>query len=459
LSFFYGKSIATLAKKLKHMKLKLTTLLALITLVFTQCKKETITAAPDERQVFTEKAKQFLKNQMPGADFNLLDWGKAVVYEKEGKYTHIKVPLKGAQSGNDKAVYLHYTNDTFTGNYFSIDKAPNTSGTITTLSLDNIRKCLAVLTPAGKLDNYKIYEYGKLIFDSQNTILRSGPAYYNYVERIHVQGQTYIWASMLGTGQQGWIDPAQSNYTNLDYLSADPSVSNPTGGISEILEMEIDDSGSKPGVDIKKLFKCFDNVPELPAPTYSITLCADVPFNSRPDVAYTLNGNPGHTFLIITKTSGNISVTQAFGFYPLDGKNSITTLAPVTSKIVDDKEHEINASITIPNLDPFYFRQIRANAEDLLSQKPYDILNYNCSNFALDLFNLARSPGNKVEVAPFLAVVFSGTPQITLPVDKSPQELFKTLKTMKGSNTSDAANIRIEQNHNYEAPVTNGECN
>ena len=268
-----------------------------------------------------------------------------------------------------------------------------------------------------------------------------------------------------GSGGGDPIPPVYPCNTNLpqsllpgEPLPPCPAPGPGTGWVPLPYEIEIDESASSPGVDIKKLFKCFDNIPDFPAATYSITLCADVPVNNYPSETVALNANPGHTFVIITKTNGTQSVTQAFGFYPTNGKNSITTLGPVPSKIVDDKLHEINASITIPDLDPFYFNSIRANAENVYSLNQYHILNYNCSNFAIDLFNLAK-PGNPIVVSPYLAKVFiGGTPLISI-VDKAPQELFSTLKNMKNSISPDANNIIISQDHSYRAPVTNGECN
>jgi A nuclease family of the HNH/ENDO VII superfamily with conserved AHH len=222
----------------------LLTLLA-ITLAFTQCKKEADFTAPGTEATFTEKARQYLADQMPTQDFAKLDWNKTIQYEKDGKFTHLKIPLAGNQSATDKAVYLKYDNNEFTGNYFSIEKPTAASETITTLSLDNVYKCVARLTPAKTIKSYQKYEHGNLVFDSQNGVSPNAGAYYVIVTWIDAAGQTFIWSSMLGTGQPGQGDPLTlqqlSNMGALDYLSSDPSFSNPAGGsTSTIVTIDYD---------------------------------------------------------------------------------------------------------------------------------------------------------------------------------------------------------------------------
>jgi A nuclease family of the HNH/ENDO VII superfamily with conserved AHH len=221
----------------------LLTLLA-ITLTFTQCKKDQGFTAPGTTETFTEKARQYLAAQMPQQDFAKLDWSKIIQYEKDGKFTHLKIPLAGNLSATDKAVYLKYDKNEFTGNYFSIDKLSASSETITTLSLDNVYKCVARLTPAKTVKSYQKYEYGNLVYDSQNGISPNPSARYVIVTWIDAAGQTFVWSSMLSTGQPGQGDPLTlqqlSNMGALDYLSPDPSFSNPAGGTSTIVTIDYD---------------------------------------------------------------------------------------------------------------------------------------------------------------------------------------------------------------------------
>jgi hypothetical protein len=434
------------------MKIKLVTMTALASLLLTQCKKEVVNPILDEKNAFLEKAQQFVKKETPVADFAQLDWGKAIAYKKDSAYKMVRVPLRGNTQPGQKAVYLSYSNGRFSGNYFEL-----VNNTVTTLSLDNVRKCVAPVTGNVQVRDYTVYENGQQVQDVTGMAANPRPPMY-----IYGDFNLYYAMNMLGLGQSGVGGDVGGQSGVVSYLEAPLDGSEfGGGGGGQILDMELDMSANSPAVDIKKLFKCFDNVPDFPGTTYSMKLCADIPFNSDPSVAWApIGGNPGHAFLVITKTNGNNSVTQAFGFYPIDGKSNITSQSPVPSKIVDDKYHEINASISIPSLDPPAFNLIRANAENVFSQKQYDIIGFNCSNFAIDLFNLARPSNNQIQASPYYANIIPGIiPPVIWVINKSPQELFKELKRLKENNLPDATNIIIQQNHLYKAPQTNGECN
>ncbi len=442
------------------MKLKLLILLSFVTLLFSQCKKEPIIT--NAKESFIEKAKKYLLSQMPSDDFANLDWSKTVVYEKAGQYNRIKIPLNGNQSATDKAVYLKYDKEVFTGNYFSIDKPVAASETITTLSLNNIYKCVVQLTPAQNVKSYRKYEHGRLVYDSQNGII---PNTNIRLVRSYINsaGQIYIWLSMLGAGQAGSGDPLTQqqldNQGTLDYLSSDPSISDPSGGIGEILELEYDEWESKAAVDIQKLFKCFDDVYDFPGTTYEIALNADLPTNSHPESAIDFLGSPGHTFISITKSNStnSQSVTQNFGFYPTAGSASLT-LDNVPGKIVNDEFHETNAQIKI-QISQNDFNLIRANAI-YWATLPYNLQTNNCSDFALKLFNLTRI-NNPIVLPAFVVRIILpfGISPVTVPIVNAPQTLFMYLNQCKMANTADAPYITIDQTHSTKATSSKGECN
>lgn len=435
-------------------------LVVLASLLFAQCKKETVAPVPGATATFLLQAQQFVQQKTSPADYGQLDWERAKVYQQNGVNQMVRVPLLGKTHPWQRAVYLTYANGSFSGNYFEL-----VNNTITTVSLDKERECVAPLSADGRLGGYRVYEKGQLI--AQNTAMRNAV----YIIRppviiYDINYGLYYLIETLGLGQGGNGEMGNAPSGTVNYLGAIPDggelVGQGGGGGVEIIEMELDSSASKPAVDIKKLFKCFDAVPDFPGTVYTMKLCTDIPANGDPNMPWVLRGfNPGHSFVIITKTNGSNSVTQAFGFYPIDGKENITSQSPVTSKIIDDKYHEINASIEITNLDPMAFRQIRLYAEDIFSKRQYDIINFNCSNFAIDLFNLARPSSNQIEVEPFHANVSQGiiSPPVIWVIPKSPQGLFKELKRMKDANAPDAPNIIIQNTHNYRAPQTNGECN
>lgn len=142
------------------MKAKLATMAALAILLFNQCKKEPATHLLDEKRAFLENARQFVQTAAPAADFVKLDWNRAVIYKKDSAYLMVRVPLLGNTLPGQKAVYLSYNNGKFSGNYFEL-----ASNTVTTLSLDNVRKCVAPVTGNGQVRDYTVYENGQLLQD------------------------------------------------------------------------------------------------------------------------------------------------------------------------------------------------------------------------------------------------------------------------------------------------------
>jgi hypothetical protein len=228
------------------------------------------------------------------------------------------------------------------------------------------------------------------------------------------------------------------------------------GNALEILEFEDNDWESKPAADIVKIFNCFDLVPSNSATTYEMTLNADIPANTDENVPVTLNGNPGHAFLTITKTNGTQSITQAFGFYPASGPKSLT-LDNVSSKIVLDNNHEINASLKM-NIHNVAFELIKQHAIYLATQN-YNLETNNCAHFAIDLFNIPRL-GMDITVPTFVTTIpgIQFTPTIVATMTKSPQALFAKLNNMKTTGHAEAANITIDRGRNYKSSTSHGEC-
>jgi hypothetical protein len=143
---------------------------------------------------------------------------------------------------------------------------------------------------------------------------------------------------------------------------------------------------SDPAIDLQKLFNCFNQVPDNGA-TYKIKICTDLPNNNNPNHLVTTGGSVGHAFITLTKTNGNVSVTQSFGFYPTDGVKSIG-MSPQPSKINDNGSHEYNASMEMPiSIGQFVWVK---SAAILNATNQYDLNGYNCTDYALQIFNGVR---------------------------------------------------------------------
>lgn len=147
-------------------------------------------------------------------------------------------------------------------------------------------------------------------------------------------------------------------------------------------------------IDITKYLKCFSNIPD-DGSSCSIELLVDIPVDNHPNRLFNFDqGSPGHTFLQITKTNGTQSVTQNIGFYP-NATWKLLLAEPVQNKILDNSEHEFNASLTI-NITPEQLNNT-INYLGNLASRDYDIDDYNCTDFALEVFNLSRI-SNPIEI-------------------------------------------------------------
>jgi DnaJ-class molecular chaperone len=110
------------------MQTKIFTCLVLATLLLTQCKKhDIVTTKTEKEQSLVQQAKAFVKEQAPAEAFSRLNWAKAHIFKKEGQAVYLHIPVSNQQAAAGEAIYLKYDNTTFSGNYFSINKAPGGS--------------------------------------------------------------------------------------------------------------------------------------------------------------------------------------------------------------------------------------------------------------------------------------------------------------------------------------------
>ncbi|HEY4291391.1 MAG TPA: hypothetical protein VGN00_30025 [Puia sp.] len=237
------------------------------------------------------------------------------------------------------------------------------------------------------------------------------------------------------------------------------------GGLTTVepLSFEQEYIYQMPIVNVTNYFKCFDLVPSEGA-SYTIQLCADVPSNNDPNRSMTFSAgiSAGHTFLVVTKSGGGVSISQAFGFYPASTLSAWNPMSAVGSVIRDNSNAEINASITM-TMNPDQFNTIRA-AAIALSQKPYQLDKSNCSDYALGVFNAART--NPLTVDPYMltqAGIFMGnglsSPPVTVPITNSPQMIYEKLSAIKANGAAEASNIQLNLTNGLLSPYSHGECN
>jgi hypothetical protein len=423
--------------------------------IFVSCKKTEII---EPKSVIEIEAKKFLKTQMSEEDLKKLDWLRLREYKKQGKTEIIKIPLIGSNKLEDKVVYLRVVGNSFAGNYFQ-QEGDSLSSIITTTSFNKSIVGVAKIKNNKFDGKYEVFKDGVLV--STNSLRTTSFVTFTIPVSLMLNYQLHVLIQTLGIGQPGWYpNPPNNTHTTLEYLEPAGDGGNPDGlgGNEEIIEFEIDDPDSKPGVNITQLFNCFDQVPSGPNANFTLRLSSDIPSNKDENTGVVFSkGTVGHSFLSVTKSNGSQSVTQNFGFYPQSGLESLG-LGNVPSKIVNDGQHEINASL-IMNINEASFNLIKSNAIFEASQ-PYNLVNNNCAHFAIKLFNLARS-NNPILVQNFpvtIQSVLPGLPSLNLNLSNSPQMLYKKLAQMKSNGSPEAANIITNRDNGTIATLSNGEC-
>jgi hypothetical protein len=188
-----------------------------------------------------------------------------------------------------------------------------------------------------------------------------------------------------------------------------------------------------PNIDIEKYLKCFDTVPDDGAAS-SITLYTDIPVDDNYTKFFNWEiGAPGHVFITITKQNGSQRISQNFGFYPVDRKKVGLTYAPEDGKLVDNEGHEFNASIKM-NLSVSDLQITLNKIRSLISTVRYDLDDYNCTDFALDVFNVTRA--DKIQIA--MDFIPNGNTNMGT---STPNSLYYRLHEMKAAGHSEANNI------------------
>ncbi len=140
-----------------------------------------------------------------------------------------------------------------------------------------------------------------------------------------------------------------------------------------------------PGVDkspinIDAFMKCFET--NNSAASYKLTLYVQEP---APGGDYQKVGtNVGHTFVGFTKIVNGQEITQYVGFYPIH--KSLTY--PIESKIVDNQQTEWTTSVTV-TVDAKAFNDAIYAAHSNAT-KQYHISEYNCTTYALNIFDAAN---------------------------------------------------------------------
>ncbi len=280
---------------------------------------------------------------------------------------------------------------------------------------------------------------------------QGGITYADWYNLLDVYPSTDWGFNYGGTGGGGG-STSYGYYSPVDPYS-DPYYGNTSGGdipVDDPKRIEYENPLLLPAISVADYLKCFDNISDIGA-TCSIEIFTDLPVNGEPNTFFNWNtSSPGHTFLQIKKVSGYQTIQQNIGFYP---NHDWKTLAytPVAGKLVDDGGHEFNASLKM-NLTFSELHSVITEIETLSNSIAYDVDQYNCTDFALQVFNSVR-PRNELTIPLYIV------PGETLGIQsKTPQGLYQKLSSMKEAGVSEAVNITIANVCGFVA-ASNGPCN
>jgi hypothetical protein len=254
------------------------------------------------------------------------------------------------------------------------------------------------------------------------------------------------WSSLLGSSSSnmhfpsaGYIPTTAEGSGGSNYIPSGTSGSGSSNDETAIVEVkskfiDFEPSEHLNGIDVEKFLKCFTNVPDNGA-TCSIEILTDLPVDTEPNTFFNWQtGSPGHTFLQISKTNGTQSVVQNIGFYPTSSWKSVLTTAPIKGKFVDNGEHEFNAGLKM-SVTPDELKKTLSRISHLGKFAKYDIDDYNCTDFALDVFNQTRI-SNALEI-PRYNIPGGMAPYGT----NTPQGLYNKLKILKQGGEGVGINI------------------
>jgi hypothetical protein len=249
----------------------------------------------------------------------------------------------------------------------------------------------------------------------------------------------FVEPSKDNSGFDGWVSDkggfGDYDYSNMgqgasDYIEI-PIISGDKMGeevtTKEVTpEMIIDlDGGNDENkiVDMKKFFSCFNTIPDNGA-KYSMSICVRLPDTqnpNRPNSGLT----PGHVFITLEKANGTSTVNETFGFFP-DVEWKALVSGNVESQTNDNGGSKYSASMKMDNISESDFKSIQTYAAFLSKTKDYNLGEYNCTHYALQIFNSIRP--DPLVVPDWISVEHNNGNLGTIP-----NGLYKALAGMKDS--------------------------
>lgn len=143
-------------------------------------------------------------------------------------------------------------------------------------------------------------------------------------------------------------------------------------------------------INIQELLNCFNNIPSNAQTTYKVTIHTHL---ANPNNAYQVynvsDKDPGHAYITMQKTNGSATRSLTFGFYPSAG-TWMTAIKDAENSAIGQEipqTRRSDGSYTI-SVSEAAFNNAR-NVALTSAAKKYDLNDFNCTNYAIGVFNAA----------------------------------------------------------------------
>jgi hypothetical protein len=432
-------------------------LLIFFTLVIGSCKKEDSFVSKEPELL--SKVKASLKDSLTANDLANLDLRRVYLSEmKDNQF--MRIPFAGKKIENDFVlVQLNKDGSVAKGRIIHIEGAAqkNSVGRTEHYSFEG---SIEISSLQRKVITSSAIEKGSIkafhTAEQRSETLQPGiPVLPEVVIMCYIDAGGISFSdwcslqSLLGNGSgsgssayYNCFDPSYGGgYGNVGYPVGSGQPSNGVGNepivYTEPVQIGYEDQYSNPAIEIQKYVNCFNAIPDAGA-TCSMTIFTDIPVNGDPTKFFDWsNGSPGHTFIQFQKYNGSQSVSQNIGFYPQSGWKEALTPSPVEGKLVNNEYHEFNASYQI-SISPAQLQTGLTRMLYLANFVQYDIDDYNCTDWALDVFNNAAGVSQRLDI-PRFDIPGGMAPNGT----STPNGLYIKLQQMKQAGGSNTQGITI----------------
>ncbi|MES2328765.1 MAG: hypothetical protein V4539_04120 [Bacteroidota bacterium] len=425
--------------------MKQTILILFVVCSFMACRKTNIV----EQNTTSLSAQKIIKDSLSPALFNSIDFSKTSSHVLQNGKSLYRFPLTDANNHyvivitDQNGKYVNAKIIAVSGSFDLTSKNKTYNGTITTSFLNGaVSKEISIvnglITSLHQVSNVQSNGLKQHpLFECADCTLPEV-----IVSSSYNSGGGIDWASWMSLLDLLGYDDDYGYYYSFDYFGGGGGSSG--GGSGDVTTIDREYPENKTAIDPKKFMDCFGTIPDAGA-TCSITIATDLPVDGHPETFFNWNEqSPGHSFIELNKSTPYGGVSQDIGFYPNTSLKSLTG-DYIAAKVVDNGGHEYQAKYTI-TVTPAQF-QAAIDKVNSSSYKQYNLEFYNCTDFALDIFNAA---GGNLDI-----------PRHKIPnyeIDggsNTPQGLYEKIAQLKSNGV---AGTTTTQNKEY-AGSSKGPCN